>query len=90
MKKPVYAINDMVMESFKPPMVMDNDQTAIRQVTIAVKDPQSGLLNTNPKDFRLFRIGTYNDATGELIPEEPIHLVMDCGSLKGAKDEQGD
>lgn len=67
MKYNLYAIQDVVI-GFGVPFVKCNDQHAIRDYTNDLKT------NPHAADMRLFRIGAFNDETGELEPCLPICL----------------
>lgn len=75
MKLIICAIHDTKAEAFAQPMFFQAVGQAVRAFIDAVSDgdPKSNLAN-HPEDFNLFRIGTYDDQTGEIVPEAPFHL----------------
>lgn len=64
MKSNLYAVQD-VLVGFNPPMVAANDEAMARDYKLwAAKAP-------NGADMRLFKIGTFDTETGEIIPQVP-------------------
>lgn len=70
MKKSIYSVYDSVAEVFTKTVDDINDNTAIRAFTQAFQD------QPHKNDYVLFRIATFNDANGELIPEKTPVKVM--------------
>lgn len=85
MKKAVYALYDLKAEFYGPPIVQDNDAVVQRSLIAAVRQPGSTIAD-HPNDFRLYQVGEYNDATGELIGQDPPRLVCDVSSLVKNED----
>lgn len=56
----MYAIQDVLI-GFRAPFVMMSDEVAKREY----KNFLEG--NPNSKDMRLFKVGTFNEETGEVI-----------------------
>lgn len=77
---PIYAIRD-VQTGFLSPMVDMNDNSAARQFAHAVKTTD-GVMHTQPSDFDLFKIGTFNTENGQLATVWPIQLVMSGGDVR--------
>lgn len=73
MKLSMYAIRDM-KSSWLIPSCEQNDQVAIRNFRHACMSAES-VLHTHPDDFVLYRIGTYDNLIGAVLPEEPVRLV---------------
>ncbi len=78
MLKYVYAIRDYKI-GYTNLVVEDNEDVAIRSLKQALRSPDT-LFHNEPKDFALFRLGTYNTETGDIIPNEPI-LVAEVYNL---------
>lgn len=55
----MYSIQD-VMIGFNSPFIMKNDEIATREYNNFLEN------NPNAKDMRLFRIGEFNEETGEI------------------------
>lgn len=79
MKMNVYCIQD-VKTGFMTPTIDLNDQAAARNFASAVMQSQ-GVLFTHHEDFRLYRIGTFDQETGLLDPIVPIQLISDGASV---------
>lgn len=78
MIKHIYAIRDYKI-GYTNLVVEDNEDVAIRSLKMALRNPDT-LFYNEPKDFALFRLGTYNTETGDIIPNEPI-LVAEVYNL---------
>jgi len=61
----VYSVFDEKALVFAPPFLMVHDGEALRAFGDAVGDPKSKLA-AHPGDFKLFRLGTFNDVTGKM------------------------
>jgi hypothetical protein len=48
---------------------------AIRGFTANVNNPQNDLLHTYPSDYALYRLGEFDQETGEITPEHPKKLI---------------
>lgn len=76
MKYNVYSVRD-VLNGFGSPICDFNDKTAIRNFRSAFRNGSS----VDPRDYDLFRIGSFDTDSGELIPETSMVLVfrgVDC------------
>lgn len=78
MKLPVYSIRD-VHTGFMSPTVDQNDASAMRNFRHAVMQSAS-LMNSHPKDYSLYRIGTFETDSGAFESELP-ELITDAFSL---------
>lgn len=65
MKKYIYSVRDNLAECFSRTIDEINDQTAIRAFINSFKD------NPNKNDYSFYRIGEWNDATGQITVVEP-------------------
>lgn len=77
MKYPVYSIRD-VKVAFGTPFVDMNDQTAIRGFSFSVNSKE-GILNANPKDYDLYKIGDF-DADSGTIKAFDVPVLVVAGS----------
>lgn len=80
----IYSIRDKET-GFMSPMVDMNDGAAARNFAKAVNSGE-GLLGYAPKDFDLYRIGSFNNETAELVPAQPIKFVVNGAALIGDRD----
>lgn len=78
MLKFVYAIRDYKV-GYTNLVVEENEAVAVRNLKLALRNPDT-LFYNEPKDFALFRLGTYNTETGDIVPNEPI-LVAEVYNL---------
>lgn len=62
MKIFAYVLHDITSETHTYPFFASNNQVAKRITQNMVKQPGS-IIYDNPEDFRLYCIGTYDDAT---------------------------
>lgn len=71
---PIYAIRDE-LTTWLTPMVDTNDQSAIRNFRLALSSPRS-IMEKNPTDFCLYRIGEYDNETGKIKSLEVPEFVI--------------
>lgn len=76
----IYCVRDekLVMNLYGAIMLQDNDDVAMRAFGAACKDPSSTWYQF-PSDFSLWCVGTYNMATGEIMPE--LRKVADASQF---------
>ena len=79
MIKQVYAFQDVKVSVFLPPMVLLNDNEARRLLSEVVNDKQTPM-GRHPEDFRLVRIGEYDDNSGRRPPLASPEFVSDAVS----------
>ena len=77
MKASMYAVFDTIAEAFKAPFVQANDNMAIRLFNNAANDPKSDIYQ-NPEDYRLYRVGKFDDVSGALESEEIPHFLSNA------------
>lgn len=63
----VVSIYDEKLGAYSQPSFVASKGVALRSFTDQVNN-QSSPLNAHPSDYTLFRIGQFDDVTGELIP----------------------
>ena len=74
MKLEVYSVFDEKAECFGTPFFTNNDSLARRMFNDLANDPNSTLYR-HPEDFKLYHIGTFDNETSELVPQErPLFL----------------
>lgn len=76
MKLGIYVIHDK-KTTYMTPTFDYNDQSAMRGFENACKHTD-GLFNSNPTDFDLYRIGSFDVDSGRITAEEPKFL---CGGF---------
>lgn len=55
------------------PFFSINDQTAERSFRHAKQSPES-IMHTHPEDYSLYRIGEFDDFSGDVVGETPHHI----------------
>lgn len=74
-----YTLHDNKGASYSPPFYQTNHALAVRLVRDLVAD-QSTTVGRHSSDFRLYCVGTFDDATGRLVPvDTPEHIVDAAG-----------
>ena len=76
MVKQVYSFHDSKVCVYHPPMVLLNDGEARRLAADCVADRQTPM-SRHPADFRLVRLGSYDDNSGSLFPLSVPEFVCD-------------
>lgn len=73
MKVKVFSIRDDKAAAYMPPFYFQNDGQALRAFMDLVKDPNSNC-HRHPGDFRLYRLGYFEDESGKLESCQPHYL----------------
>lgn len=64
----LYCLRDR-LTGYKGPVIKPNDEAAKREFRMLVeKDPMG-------QDYELYKVGTFNDENGEIIPNVPEYLT---------------
>lgn len=66
----VYAVLDTRTGVYSPPFLSSTDSAAVRTMRLSLRD------NPFEQDYQCFRIGSYDDNNGLLIPDT-LRFVMD-------------
>lgn len=83
MKLNVYSIYDSKAQAYNKPFYFHYDGEAIRAFADTVEDPKS-VINRHPADYRLYRIGDFDDRGGVLKGvSEPVFV---CEATQFVKD----
>lgn len=75
-----YSLHDVKALSYSPPFFANNDAIARRMITDLVADPNS-IPGRHPSDFKVYKIGTFDDLKGTLTPLAIMEHVVDCVAL---------
>lgn len=71
----VMAIHDSMAEAFSNPYFFPAEGAGIRAFAQGVNGGDKAM-TANPGDFTLYRLGTYDERTGVLVPEtDPVRVV---------------
>lgn len=69
------SVYDIKADFYSPPICCKTVNEAIRIFQDACNSPGS-TLNSHPDDFKLFRMGMFNDSNGSITPLEPSFLFQ--------------
>lgn len=69
----LYCVYDLKVEVWHAPFCLKNDGHAIRHFT-QMFNSERNMFNQFAEDFRIFMIGKYNDASGEIVGSNPVLL----------------
>ena len=75
----VYAVYDK-LTGFMLPVFKSNDAQAIRDFGYDINSEEMNIINVNPTDFNLQKIGTYDTNTGVIEPTK-IEIIADAGQF---------
>lgn len=76
MKKEYFTIYDSKVGVYREPILALNKHDILRQLDTLFREPdQKAQLFTNAEDFQLFQVGSYDTLTGQITPEQPIHIA---------------
>ena len=67
----IYAIYDEKLEAYNRPFFLISDGVAIRAFQDEINNKESEL-SKHPEDYDLYKIGEYNEETGNITPNEPV------------------
>jgi hypothetical protein len=87
----IYAIYDLKAEAYGRPFFLEADGLAIRSFAEATLNPQTEI-SKYPEDFRLFKMGTYDDSNGNIksmIPKVLVTAVEAKKSLEKVQSKEG-
>lgn len=71
----IYSVRDKKAAEFGQPMAMPTDAHAVRSFTQEVnRADTANMLNQYPEDFAIYRVGTFDQDTGDITPETTMLL----------------
>ena len=82
----VYSIHDVASKAYAQPFTQQADGEAARTFTDIAIDPQSKI-GKFPKDYTLWRIGTFETNSGMLKEEIPEQLMTAMEAIAIATQE---
>lgn len=77
----MYSFRDIKL-GYMLPWAQPNDDCAIRVAKLAIRDPQSDYIYRYRTDLELWRVGQWDDRTGEI--EADKKLLLDSQQLNAA------
>lgn len=81
----MYAVLDSASGIYDGPVPAHTDGVAMRNFTNLAENPDSKI-GMNPEHFSLWYVGSWNDATGNVIPAEPIVCLAKAVDVIGPKE----
>ncbi|QCQ84709.1 nonstructural protein [Blackfly microvirus SF02] len=81
----IYSCFDSAISAHLPPFFARSEGEAIRMITRAVNDPESGFFQ-HAKDYTLVCLGSFDDETGDLESAARSN-VLNLASLKSQTPE---
>lgn len=84
--KPIYAVKDLATQAFGNPFTTRAQGEAMRSfIDEANNDPQKSAIAQHPEDYELYKLGEYDDDTGQITAMEPelIARAKDLITAKG-------
>ena len=76
----LYSVND-ALNGFGPISLQNNDAAAYRSFAEVFKDVYS------PSDYSLFKLGSFDTETGEIIPDVPTIVCRATDFVKGENED---
>ena len=84
MKVSMYAVFDRASAIYDGPFPGQTDGVMVRNFTHTVMNADSAIAKS-PEDFTLFKVGTWDDAKGELTACVPVKLINGAEALASTK-----
>lgn len=75
-----YTLHDVKALSYSPPFFTTNDMVARRMVSDLVNDKNTSV-GRHPADYKLYKIGTFDEGNAVMTPLSIPEHVVDCVSL---------
>lgn len=82
-----YTLHDVKALTYSPPFYQTNHALAVRMCKDLVADINT-TVGRHPADYKLYCVGTFDDATGKLEPLNIIEHVTDIISLVPAPTQR--
>lgn len=78
MKMNLYSVYDKISKLYTQPMILLNDDIALRIIANCVRNPEHNY-SLNPEDYSLYRVGSFDDNTAEILQENVF--IVRCDSI---------
>ena len=85
MTRKVFSVFDVVAKIYGMPFVFVHEGEALRWLSDMVADDRSSL-NHHPADYKLYRLGTFDDVSGKFSACEPEFL---CNAIDFVPKSKG-
>ena len=87
-KQSLYAIFDRASGVYDGPLRGQADGVVVREFTdMCVGDTHK--ISQHPEDYTLFKLGEFNDGTGELEPMTPVKLINGAEAVANSRKVNG-
>lgn len=73
MQKQIFSLHDRAAAAYGPPMFLNTESQAVRALQLELQKP--GGLSEFPEDFTLYHIGSFDDNSGLITPQEPQRVI---------------
>lgn len=80
MKKDLYSICDVKTGIFYPPMEFTNRNDCMRGIGDDLRHRDT-IMSRHPEDFNVHYVGTFDDETGVVTPNQVRAVSFTCASL---------
>lgn len=79
----VLAVFDKCANTFGRPFYAPNTPAATRSLRSEVNNPQAGTIYTDPQDFALYELGSFDDQSGTFnLLQPPANVINSLDVLK--------
>ena len=75
MQLTIYAVYDDIAQVYNTPFYMHNDGMAIRAFKGHVNGAKDSAIYDFPEQFKLYKLGTFNDSNGRIEVYDPIYVA---------------
>lgn len=89
MQHQMFAIKDRAANAFMQPFFTVNENTAVRAIGQAMRDPSHNFV-VNAKDYSLYFIGIFDDHTGTLAQTQEPSFVVNCESILASMESRNE
>lgn len=88
MKLYIYAVKDTIQGAFMNPFYLQNDNVAMRSFKNTIQSETMNQIKMNAKDMQLFKLGEYEEATGEIVSDVQFLVNGSHYILEDKKEEE--
>ena len=81
----LYTVYDVKAKIYSPPVSFDSDEAFQQYLAVLINTHGSGHYHLYPEDFVAYKIGYWNDDTGEVLATDKVIAVNLAGLKKPCK-----
>lgn len=74
MRSNVYSVYDRASGIYDRPFISHSDAAAVRAFSDIASDADHPI-GKHPEDFTLYRVGTWEDNNGTIVPQDPEKVI---------------